>query len=76
MTAKAVKAKLKAIQKLRGLFLQEANFQIHYDATHARGWSDSYLLTLDDTEVGYASLKAGDDWKARDHSGATGFADL
>ena len=66
MTAKAVKAKLKAIQKLRGLFLQEANFQIRYDAIHARGWSDSYLLTLDDTEVGYASLKAGDDSKARD----------
>jgi GNAT superfamily N-acetyltransferase len=66
MTPKAVKAKLKAIQKLRALFLQETNFQIRYDATHARGWSDSYLLTLDDTEVGYASLKAGDDSKARD----------
>ena len=66
MTAKAVKAKLKAIQKLRALFLQEANFQIRYDAVHSRGWSDSYLLTLDDTAVGYASLKAGDDSPTRD----------
>jgi len=65
MTPKAVKAKLKAIQKLRALFLQETNFQIRYDATHARGWSDSYLLTLDGTDVGYASLKA-DDTQTRD----------
>ena len=66
MTAAATESKLKAIQKWRALFLQETNFQIRYDATHSRGWSDSYLLALDGTEVGYAALKAGDDSPTRD----------
>jgi GNAT superfamily N-acetyltransferase len=66
MTATAVKTGLKAIQKLRALFLQETNFQIRYDACHGRGWTDSYLLLLDGTEVGYASIKGRDDHANRD----------
>ena len=57
MTATAVKASLKDILGLRGLFLQETNFQIRYNAVHERGWSDSYLLRIDGKDVGYGSIK-------------------
>jgi len=57
MKPKAYKTELKAIQSLRHLFLQEMNCQIRYNACHERGWSDSYLLTLDEIEVGYGSIK-------------------
>lgn len=65
MTANAVKAKLNEIQPLRALFLQESNFQIRYNACHERGWSDSYLLKIDDAEVGYGSTK-GEEIAGRD----------
>jgi len=54
---KAAKAELKDIERLRRLFLQENNFQIRYDACHQRGWTDSYVLSLDDVTVGYGSVK-------------------
>ena len=57
MTVTAVRTKLKAIQALRALFLQSTNFQIRYDACHERGWTDSYLLTVDELQVGYGSVK-------------------
>jgi GNAT superfamily N-acetyltransferase len=57
VTALAVKATLQDIQPFRTLFLQETNFQIRYDACHARGWTDSYLLKIDDRTVGYGSIK-------------------
>src|SRR5437764_15448033 len=57
MTAKALKAELKDIQPLRALFLQETNFQIRYDACHGRGWTDSYILSVDTVNVGYGSIK-------------------
>jgi len=57
MNLRAYKTELKAIQPLRHLFLQETNFQIRYHACHERGWTDSYLLTLDDREAGYGSIK-------------------
>jgi GNAT superfamily N-acetyltransferase len=57
MIARAAKAKLKDIQVFRALFLQEMNRQIRYDACHARGWTDSYLLKIDDEDVGYGSIK-------------------
>jgi hypothetical protein len=53
----AVKTKLARIQPLRALFLREAHFQVRYDACHERGWTDSYLLTAGDVEVGYGSVK-------------------
>ncbi len=55
--ARVVKATLADIQSLRALFLQETNCQIRYDACHARGWTDSYLLEVDDVRVGYGSVK-------------------
>jgi GNAT superfamily N-acetyltransferase len=66
VNAHAVKATLKDIQSLRALFLQETNFQIRFDACHWRGWSDSYLLHLDDIVVGYGSIKGKDELKDRD----------
>jgi len=57
MTGTALKANLKDILALRGLFLQETNFQVRYNACHERGWSDSYLLKLDGADVGYGSIK-------------------
>jgi len=57
MKLKTYKTELEAIQSLRNLFLQETNFQIRYDSCHGRGWTDSYLLALDDREIGYGSIK-------------------
>ncbi len=41
-----------AIETLREQFLAETPFQIRYFACHERGWTDSYLLTLDGVPVG------------------------
>lgn len=57
MTATAIKASLKNILPLRGLFLQETNFQVRYNACHERGWTDSYLLKIEGLDVGYGSIK-------------------
>ena len=65
MTAQAVRAKLQDIQSFRALFLQETNFQIRYNACHERGWTDSYLLKMDDAAVGYGSIK-GQERESRD----------
>ena len=53
----ARKMELREIQTLRAVFLQETGFQVRYDACHERGWSDSYLLTMDNLGVGYGSVK-------------------
>ncbi len=53
----AVPANLSEIQTLRALFLQESNCQIRYDACHARGWTDSYVLRMNGKHIGYASVK-------------------
>jgi GNAT superfamily N-acetyltransferase len=65
MIARAAKARLKDILVLRALFLQEMNCQIRYDACHARGWTDSYLLKIDEVAVGYGSIK-GQEIESRD----------
>jgi len=65
MKLSAHKTELSTIQFLRRLFLQETNFQVRYDVCHQRGWSDSYILTIDDAEVGYGSIK-GQEIEARD----------
>jgi len=56
MKLNAFKTDLKDILPIRELYLQETNFQIRYNACHERGWTDSYLLTLDDIPVGYGSV--------------------
>ncbi len=57
MKLKAAKTNLENILRMRKLFLQESNFQVRYNACHERGWTDSYLLTIDDLEIGYGSVK-------------------
>jgi GNAT superfamily N-acetyltransferase len=57
MTGTAVKTDLTSILPLRGLFLQETNFRIRYNACHERGWTDSYLLKIDGLDVGYGAIK-------------------
>lgn len=52
----ARKVELAEIEPLRALFLQETNFQIRYDSCYSRGWTDSYLLSVDGHTVGYGSL--------------------
>jgi hypothetical protein len=56
MPVTVLKAELTDILPLRTLFLQENNFQIRYDSCYARGWTDSYLLSVDGIKVGYGSL--------------------
>jgi GNAT superfamily N-acetyltransferase len=57
VTAKVRKVALERVLPFRDLFLQEANRQIRYNACHERGWTDTYLLTLDDAAVGYGAIK-------------------
>lgn len=66
MNLKVEKTDLKKILPLRSLFLQENNFQIRYNACHERSWSDSYLLTIDGNEIGYASVKGRNNLSDRD----------
>lgn len=58
MDCKATKTNLDQIQIFRRLFLEESNCQVRYNAMHERGWSDSYLLTLDGIAVGYGSTNS------------------
>jgi GNAT superfamily N-acetyltransferase len=57
MTVGASRTNLARILPLRAQFLQENNFQIRYNACHERGWTDSYVLTSEDVEIGYGSIK-------------------
>jgi hypothetical protein len=66
MHLKAIKADLNQILYLRGLFLQENNFQVRYNSCHERGWSDLYLLTLDDASIGYGAVKGKEELSKRD----------
>jgi len=60
MLLEAHPGSLSEIKHLRALFLQEANTQIRYNSVHDRGWSDTYILTIDRLAVGYGSLRAQD----------------
>jgi GNAT superfamily N-acetyltransferase len=66
MDLKVEKVNLKEILSLRELFLKENNFQVRYDACHRRGWTDSYLITIDGADAGYGSVKGKDDLSLRD----------
>lgn len=46
--------------------MKENNFQVRYDACHARGWTDSYLINIDGADVGYGSVKGIEDLSQRD----------
>lgn len=58
MNLQAELTDLATILPFRQLLLQENNFQIRYDACHERGWTDSYLLKMNDNVVvGYGAVK-------------------
>ena len=66
MGPKAVKATLRDVEPLRALYLQEVHTQIRFDSCHWRGWSDEYLLKIEDEPVGYGSIKGKDELTDRD----------
>ena len=66
MELKIDKVSLGDILELRKLYLYENNMQVRYNACHERGWTDSYLITIDDVSVGYGSVKGKDDLSLRD----------
>jgi GNAT superfamily N-acetyltransferase len=66
MGPKAIKATLREVEALRALYLHEMNTQIRFDSCHWRGWSDEYLLKIEDQAVGYGSIKGKDDLAGRD----------
>jgi GNAT superfamily N-acetyltransferase len=66
MTLEVTRAQLTEILPLRNLFLQEANFQIRYNACHERGWTDSYIVKYDNEKIGYGSTKGNENITDRD----------
>jgi GNAT superfamily N-acetyltransferase len=66
MTLSVTKTTIRDILSLRSLFLQENNFQIRYNATHERGWSDSYTFTIDNETIGYGCIKGNENHNDRD----------
>lgn len=60
------KTNLTEILPLRSKYLEAMNCQVRYDACHARGWSDSYLVRLDGKATAYAAIKGFDALKDRD----------
>jgi len=48
------------------LFLQEINFQIRFNKCHERGWSDAYIISLNDIHSGYGSVKGLEQLTDRD----------
>jgi GNAT superfamily N-acetyltransferase len=66
MEIKVLKVFFDDIKTFRSLYLTEINDQIRYNAVHERGWSDSYQLMLNDTVVGYGSIKGKDNHANRD----------
>ena len=51
-----MEAALEKIDPFRALFLQDLNAQFIFDSYHRRGRTRSYLLLLDNQEIGYGSL--------------------
>jgi GNAT superfamily N-acetyltransferase len=63
---RSVRTELDEILPLRNLFLQQNKCQIRYNACHERGWSDSYILKIENEVAGYGSVKGKEDPEDRD----------
>ena len=50
------RVRLEAILRLRDEYRREMNCQIVHDSWHARGFTDSYLLTIGEESAGYAAV--------------------
>jgi len=66
MVIQILKTELTEILSLRGLFLQENNIQIRYNAVHERGWSDSYVFVSGQNKIGYAAVMGNENRNDRD----------
>jgi len=64
MSIQAIRAEFQTIEKMRDLYRQEMNCQIIHDSLHFRkGWTESYLLTINRINAGYGSIAIGGPWK-------------
>jgi GNAT superfamily N-acetyltransferase len=66
MDLEVKKVALDDILELRKLYLYESNMQVRYNACHERGWTDSYLISMNGNAIGYGSVKGKDDLALRD----------
>ena len=57
VSIQAVKVPRDRIARLRRQFLDTTAFQLRYYAVHERGWSDSYLISVDGADAGFGSIK-------------------
>ena len=62
MKINVFKTEVKEIQSFRSLFLHEGNFQFIHNSFHQRGWSDCYLITVNDINVGYGATCGQGNW--------------
>ncbi len=66
MKITATKTSLENILPLRDVFLAENKMQIRYNARHERGWTDSYILTIENKTVGYGAIAGKNNFTDRD----------
>jgi GNAT superfamily N-acetyltransferase len=66
MNIEVINVPLSEIASLRELYLAENNFLIRYHARHERGWSDSWLLMVNNKKVGYGSVMGKEELTHRD----------
>lgn len=60
------KVPLSDISHFRKQFLHDNNFQFIYNKCHDYGWADTYLITVDDLQIGYGAVWGSDERQARD----------
>ena len=63
MTISAIPVRVEDILRWRDLYRQEMLCQIVHDDMHARaGWTQPYLIRIDDAPAGYGSILIGGPW--------------
>ncbi len=63
MTISAIPVRVEDILPWRDLYRQEMHCQIVHDDMHARaGWTQPYLIRIDDAPAGYGSILIGGPW--------------
>jgi GNAT superfamily N-acetyltransferase len=64
--ATATSTSASAVLPLRVRYRREMNCQIVHDSIHRRaGWTNTYLLALDETTAGFASVAIGGPWTGK-----------
>ena len=66
MAVSAIPTSLDAILPFREAYREEMDCQIVHDSIHARpGWSNEYLLRIDDAPAGYGSVAVAGPWAGK-----------